>query len=399
MTSAFTLCTQACTVKCAGNNYDSAHPTGLHQWTPRCINTECENSAHWPYGKPLAGELAQALSALCDLLGGSADKRYERAVTLVSRWNYAPARPHNKVTPTIKTKPKPEEDGYLKELLARAEKQKDDVMKDLVLKEEPARFRIDGLSTGAHWTHIGHQYPAESKNRIKEFFWVNRVFLYAILSAPGASGWQGVGQSGYNSGFYLLVRNITQPDEPTEMSGTIIASVSSSKKWRQIIKNLHTIAEDTIVTPIKSEKAKNEMMAFLTKNFRALDGWLGGPKDNDFAYDHGSCRIGFDYGSGSPEREYAYVVCYWIALKVGRTEKFPNSDIPDLEGEYPYVVYDGDETWPVVLDTGRKLHNRVVVNSFGIRTYIHFLDRMTTDWKRIRKEMKRLNDLYEKEGK
>jgi len=61
----------------------------------------------------------------------------------------------------------------------------------------------------------------------------------------------------------------------------------------------------SITAPIKSQKAKREMFGFLTENFvpfnellpKAYDGFchMRGPLDEDFSYDRGKCRIGFDY--------------------------------------------------------------------------------------------------------
>jgi len=81
----------------------------------------------------------------------------------------------------------------------------------------------------------------------------------------------------------------------------------------------------SIATPIKSEKAKVEMMEFLNEHYRSPDTFiedmkddgLFGPFDNNLSYVHLKCAIGFDYTSWSPGREFANSICRWMALRVG----------------------------------------------------------------------------------
>lgn len=124
-------------------------------------------------------------------------------------------------------------------------------------------------------------------------------------------------------------------------------------------------------TPCKSAKARDQMMAFLDRHYRpwaqvispfrdALSSGRGvapsvtfdtrarGPSAEDLAYDHGACKIDFDYGAGfsDAERYWMYNFCYWMAQRVGRRRVFPKK-APGC-GAVPYVVYDGYEAWPVL---------------------------------------------------
>lgn len=101
----------------------------------------------------------------------------------------------------------------------------------------------------------------------------------------------------------------------------------------------------SIATPIKSEKAKKEMMAFLTKHFDyTFEPYARGPIDRDLSYDHGPCRIGFD---GSTTTDFMVSVCAWIALKVGKVKCYPTKKTPNAHGPHKYIVYDGREDWPL----------------------------------------------------
>ena len=117
----------------------------------------------------------------------------------------------------------------------------------------------------------------------------------------------------------------------------------------------------SITTPIKSQKAKAEMFAFLTEHFvpfyellpHLYGGFsqLRGPLDGDFAYDHGKCRIGFDYSVIQDlERDYVSGLLHWMALRVGRKRKLPIFErFSNTKAIVPYIVYDGYESWPVRL--------------------------------------------------
>jgi hypothetical protein len=102
----------------------------------------------------------------------------------------------------------------------------------------------------------------------------------------------------------------------------------------------------SIATPIKSEKAKKEMMAFLKLHYnQTLDTYARGPLiDRDLSYDNGPCRIGFDATTTS---DYMISVCAWIALKVGKTKCYPTKATPKAAGPHEYIRYDGFQDWPL----------------------------------------------------
>ncbi len=95
----------------------------------------------------------------------------------------------------------------------------------------------------------------------------------------------------------------------------------------------------TVTAPVRSKQAWSKMLAFLERNYRtwpALNGrpkgasYIRGPIGDDFSYDHGKQRIGFDYNCFGGEREYMLALVRWIALRVGRKR-----------GGRPYYLYDG----------------------------------------------------------
>jgi len=73
----------------------------------------------------------------------------------------------------------------------------------------------------------------------------------------------------------------------------------------------------SIATPIKSQKAKDKMKAFMEKNFRPWSAVYSGYDydhsyfSDDLPYDHGKCRLGFDCHAGTreEERDYVFAVC------------------------------------------------------------------------------------------
>ncbi len=87
----------------------------------------------------------------------------------------------------------------------------------------------------------------------------------------------------------------------------------------------------SIAAPIKSKKAREKMMSFLADNYRSWSVITAGTKhelqydctaklciEGELAYDHGKCRIGFNYGGGGIPYEYMWGVLRWISLQVGR---------------------------------------------------------------------------------
>lgn len=163
----------------------------------------------------------------------------------------------------------------------------------------------------------------------------------------------------------------------------------------------------SIAAPIKSYKAKNEMLGFLNRNFNNLgDIYIRGPLDGRFlSYNDKKCAIGFD---GTTISDYMIGVCAWIALKVGRVYVFPTKEKPKAAGPCKVLRYDGVETWPLlVTQRYRKPHNGYVqVNWVGALVpkpqYRRGLFRFLVDHKyeeAVYEELKRLDSLWNKRNK
>lgn len=90
------------------------------------------------------------------------------------------------------------------------------------------------------------------------------------------------------------------------------------------------------------------MRRFLKKNFRdwsvligEKDDYLRGPA-SDLSYDHGRFRLGFDYNTGGAERQYAFAVVRWMALRSKKVDRKERS----------FYVYDGHErTFLAIINT------------------------------------------------
>ena len=157
----------------------------------------------------------------------------------------------------------------------------------------------------------------------------------------------------------------------------------------------------SIATPIKSEKAKKEMMAFLRRHYNhTLDPYARGPIDRDLSYDHGPCRIGFDFNS---PHDYVASLCAWIALKVGKRKMYPTKQCDKVHGPYKYIVYDGMEDWPLyITSTWRAgLPQLVKINWVGcLVPHLELWDRIAGRKKNLRaieEELKRLDALWLKQ--
>jgi len=174
----------------------------------------------------------------------------------------------------------------------------------------------------------------------------------------------------------------------------------------------------SITAPCKSEKAKEEMLAFLNKHYRSpatfIDGieedGLRGPLGDDFSYSHGECEIGFDYTSWAPARAFAFAMCRWIALRVG-----PKKEMEVFEGDgrlvatMPYYVYDGFDEIPIRLaDKWYDKANDKQMNwsFFDEHGWDVKLEGLALDMLRLQGddvcekfhcELKRLSELWEKE--
>lgn len=160
------------------------------------------------------------------------------------------------------------------------------------------------------------------------------------------------------------------------------------------------------------------MSKFLKANYRKwpeispkpCESYLRGPMSNDFSYDGGNCRIGYDFNASGYEREYAFTIVRWIALKAGKLRAFQ-----DPTGEFPFYAYDGNDApgdeegpTPIILDVGQPASENdwKFVDHLGIPSRwsefrkdeqefhlkIYGYDGLPI----IRKEMERLNSLFQK---
>jgi hypothetical protein len=111
-------------------------------------------------------------------------------------------------------------------------------------------------------------------------------------------------------------------------------------------------------TPIKSWQAHARLHAFLKENLRPWHQLM--PDDlgsrtpeadwtqrltDTFAYDKGSCRLGFNLGtSGELRGHYGFSILRWMALVAGRKR-----NLEDFAEAVPYYVYDGRTCIPVLI--------------------------------------------------
>jgi len=174
----------------------------------------------------------------------------------------------------------------------------------------------------------------------------------------------------------------------------------------------------SIATPIKSQKAKDKMFAFLNEHFRRWDEIVAiygkengndySPDDghsdptDDLSYDHGKLRIGFNYGPiDELSRHYYYMILRWMALKVGKKRKWK-----DLPASVHYIVYDGYEAWPVLVRgeidppekfkwaVGDKLGYKYPRQDMFIKIFVDMVGGKKNYQKLIKDEIKRLDKLW-----
>jgi hypothetical protein len=170
----------------------------------------------------------------------------------------------------------------------------------------------------------------------------------------------------------------------------------------------------TISVTCESQSKKILMMTFLEKHYRSprefikdIDvDWLRGPLAEGLSYSNGRCEIGFDYCAFGISREFAFAICKWIALRVGRTTKLPIfGDHPiGTKEEAPYVLYDGSEKMPVRLHSQwyefapEECKNWDFCDKDGWWEGSYLLDFLEPRWKKkMRNELKRLSKEWEQE--
>jgi len=113
----------------------------------------------------------------------------------------------------------------------------------------------------------------------------------------------------------------------------------------------------TITAPIRNVQLRDRLFSFMLANYEEPKGlfgqegnysWFGktGRPGNEKAlsYDHGACRLGFDYSSGAPERAYLFSVTRWMSIIAGKRKVFEGCAVA-----LPYYVYDGCEEHAVLV--------------------------------------------------
>ena len=124
----------------------------------------------------------------------------------------------------------------------------------------------------------------------------------------------------------------------------------------------------SIAAPVKSYAARDKMFALLSREYKAwpelyyhqpedTPSYLRGPLGEDLSYYHGKCYIGFDLNAASGEREYAFSIIRWIALKIGKQSK---------KIGMPYYNYDGDEIIGVVTTGDCRVQGCDITDAYGV---------------------------------
>ncbi len=124
----------------------------------------------------------------------------------------------------------------------------------------------------------------------------------------------------------------------------------------------------SIVTPFENESTQQQMLIFLNQNFRTLNKLTGKthydhvtPPITDVSYDSDeeSFVIGFDYNASGLEREYPYLICFWMAMMAGKKKDF------DTVKDCPYIIYDGVEEIVLIRSKIAGFHQSQVVDENG----------------------------------
>ncbi len=118
---------------------------------------------------------------------------------------------------------------------------------------------------------------------------------------------------------------------------------------------------------VRSPAIAKRLLSFMKRNYRSWPdvaklkgGPYAGAPTGDMSYDRRKSTVGLDYGPVSGwEREYAYTVVRWMAVRAGRRRSsFPkDAVVPNrFPKPVPYMTYDGHQNWPVlVVSSAREL--------------------------------------------
>lgn len=128
----------------------------------------------------------------------------------------------------------------------------------------------------------------------------------------------------------------------------------------------------------RSPALKKRMLAFMQEHYRSWPILCGdpegacyaGPPTDDLSYDKAKTAIGIDYGACHGwEREYAFSLVRWMAIRIGvKRRRF--TDEGTLKEPVPVFVYDGTDTWPIIVGKAPTPDLRQYeVDTLGIHTF------------------------------
>jgi hypothetical protein len=139
----------------------------------------------------------------------------------------------------------------------------------------------------------------------------------------------------------------------------------------------------SIMTPFENVEAQNKMLLFLEENYQDYTKVFSVNKKVKEPYHPSLPRIdlnygprpeipviGFDYGAGTDldDREYAFLICYWMAVHGGARKNFQQY------GNMPYVIYDGVEDWALFVNEKSQSEIECVsVDGVGFRPTVDLL--------------------------
>jgi len=135
----------------------------------------------------------------------------------------------------------------------------------------------------------------------------------------------------------------------------------------------------SIMTPFSNEKNKNEMLEFLRNNYR--NAWqvleledeteISAPTDN-FPYIHEKGNyVGFNYHRTTIEREYAFLLCKWMAKMNGKLMK------TNTYQKIPYILYDGVARIGLVEEKIKNEEEKIKIEEVGRDGYSPLPEKMS----------------------
>jgi hypothetical protein len=161
----------------------------------------------------------------------------------------------------------------------------------------------------------------------------------------------------------------------------------------------------------KSVAVAWQMAEFLQQNLTPLSAMSDISKDydptqfirlgakNELSYCHGRTKIGFDFRGGNEKvSRFMVAVLSWVAIRVGQKKLFravDTSGFPTVSARFPFIDYDGCESWPVLVReeftlgaAAAKALRMPFVDKYGVGPKSRFM----------RAELVRLDSLWEAEA-